>query len=236
MSRLYALTCGLLASVALSGCGHRLIAFRTTNPVIEDRVTAGGSDSGTRMTVVSTRADRRTVLIVNQDRICAEPPPDVAEAVSSQAVARLSTQNIGAGAGMALQTALLQLAQRSQGLEYFRTASFVYCNMFVINRKITREQYNWYMSQAAADAAKLMALQIEKGSLPGTLGTVQVTNPQNVTIDATPLVKPETPAEAPAPAPVPAPGTTDETTTPVTQNPVPPGDPGDKVLPPAGPE
>lgn len=216
----------VLASVALSGCGHRYVAFRTTNPVLEDVVRAGDE----RMTVVSTRADRRTVLIVNQDRICAEPPPDVAEAVASQTVARLSRQDIGVGAGTSLQTALMQLAQRSQGLEYFRTASFVYCNMFVINRKITREQYNWYMSQAAAEAAKLMALQIEKNNLPGNLGTVQVTNAQSVSIDAKPLEKPETPAEPKEPTATP--GAATQPTTPPTQNPVPPEGPGDKELPP----
>ena len=207
-------------SVMLAGCGHRYVAFRTTNPVLEDVVRAGDQ----RITVVSTRADRRTVLIVNQDRICAEPPPDVAEAVSSQAVARLATQNIGIAGGTALQTALLQLAQRSQGLEYFRTASFVYCNMFVINRKITREQYNWYMAQAAAESAKLIALQIKENNLPSSLGTVQVTNPQSVTIDAKPLEQDRT-TEAPTTPPAEAP--------PTNTNPTPPEAPDDKQIPPA---
>ena len=174
------------------------------------------------MSVVSTRADRRTVLIVKHDRICAEPPPDVAEAVSSQAVAELATKGVGIGAGTALQTALMQLAQRSQGLEYFRTASFVYCNMFVINRQISREQYNWFMANAAADAAKLMALQIEKNNLPAALGSLQVSNPPTLTVDAARLEAAEKPGKTPDPA----------TATPPNSSPTPPATPDDKAIPP----
>jgi hypothetical protein len=60
------------------------------------------------------------------------------------------------------------------------------------------------MAQAAAESAKLIRLQIEKGSLPGALGTVQVTNPQSVTIDAKALEpkKADTAAGTSAPAPV----------------------------------
>lgn len=113
MERLSSISGLVIISAALSGCGHRYIAIRATNPVIEDRVRAGPSNQ-VKMSVVSTRADRRTILIMDRERLCAEPPPDVAEAVASQTVARLSTQGVGAGVGTSLQTALLQLAQRSQ--------------------------------------------------------------------------------------------------------------------------
>ena len=217
----------LLSSFALAGCGTRYFSFRTTNPVIEDRVRAGKES----ISVVSTRADRRTVLIVNQDRICAEPPPDVAEAIASQTAAKVATTKVGVEGATSVQTALLQLAQRSQGLEFFRTASFVYCNMFVINRKMTREQYNWFMSQAAAEAVKLMARQIDKGSLPASGGTVQVNNPQSVSIDAKPVTvaageaagtATTTPTPTPTPAPIEQPN----------ENPKPPEAPDDKEIPP----
>ena len=175
------------------------------------------------MSIVSTRADRRTILIVDQDRICAEPPPDVAEAFSSQMIAKLATDKVGLAAGSAVQTALMQLAQRSQGLEYFRTASFVFCNMYVINQKITLEQYNWYMANAAAEAVKLMAQQIEKGSLPGVQGHLNVTGATTLNIDAKTLDAPKSP-QAATPAP-PTAGTSPNS------SPVPPPAVDDKALP-----
>lgn len=180
---------GVLCCIALAGCGHRYVAFRATNPVIEDRVRAGSS-GGEKMSVVSTRADRRTILVLDDDRICAEPPPDVAEAVSSQAVAKFAATKVSAGAGTALQTALMQLAQRSQGLEYFRTASFVYCNMFVINRSISAEQYRLFMERAAEQSVQLMEQQIEKGSLPSAPGNLIFSNPATVNVDMDPGKEP----------------------------------------------
>jgi len=157
------------STLLLSGCGHRYFASRGTNPVIEDK--AAG------MSIVSTRADRRTILIESSHRICAEPPPDVAEAVSAQNIAALEAKGGSGQVGSALNTALLQLVQRSQGLEKFRTAAFVYCNMW-LNGILEREEYRDAISRESASANSLIAQQIEKGSLPGTLATIQAVQSQ----------------------------------------------------------
>lgn len=118
----------ITAAALLSGCGNRYLSPRSTNPLLEDRVRMGDSREQ-KMSVLTSRADRRTILVFGKKRVCAEPPPDVAEAVFSQAVAELEKDDVKAAVGTTLQTALMQLTRRSQGLDYYRTGAFVNCMM-----------------------------------------------------------------------------------------------------------
>lgn len=182
----------LCAGLSVSSCGSRYFSARSTNPMIEDRVRAGpktSEDNRSNVGVLTTRADRRTILLIGTDKICAEPPPDVAEAVSSQVGLKLGkSDSENAAFESRLQTALLQLAQRSQGLEMFRSSSFTLCNMYINNafgdpaQDDAKKIYQGFMRKILDDSFMLIAHQIDKGSLPGTLATLQVAGIKDLTV------------------------------------------------------
>lgn len=182
----------LCVGLSLSACGSRYFSARSTNPMIEDRVRAGpktDQDHRSNVGVLTTRADRRTILLIGTDKICAEPPPDVAEAVSSQVGLKLGkSDKENAAFESRLQTALLQLAQRSQGLEMFRSSSFTLCNMYINNvfgdptKDEAKKVYQGFMQKILDDSFKLIARQIDKGSLPGALATLQVAGVKDLTV------------------------------------------------------
>lgn len=164
----------------ISGCGNRYIAPRVTNPLIEDRVRMGHSDQQ-KMSVLTSRADRRTVLVFGPQKVCAEPPPDVAEAIHSQAAVELATKGYKMAAGSSLQTALMQLTRRSQGLEFYRTGAFVHC-MMNYNGKLGDPEYVHAMSELLKLSMELA--EKEMANLPSILTTIaQVQNPVSVTSD-----------------------------------------------------
>lgn len=164
---------------ALGGCGNRYLSPRPTNPFIEDRVTLGDSANG-KMSVLTSRADRRTILVFGPRNVCAEPPPDVAEAVYSQTVATLANKGINVAAGSTLQTALMQLTRRSQGLDFFRTGAFVNCMMHY-NGVLDATEYRQAMTDLLQRSTHLT--ELEMANLPTILATVaQVENAQAVTL------------------------------------------------------
>lgn len=194
MSKLAVLSGMLVIGLAASACGHRYIASRVTNPLIEDRIRAGAK-SEQKMSVLTTRADRRTILVLGPKRICAEPPPDVGEAVSAQAIAELAARGFSAGYGTSSATAVLPLSQRSQGLETFRSASFVYCNMW-LNGVLDEPQYREVMNDAFWASVMLTHHQIEKDNLPAI--------PVGIGAPISAAANPDTP-QPPAKPPTPAP-------------------------------
>jgi len=127
------------AAALLAGCG----AFNRS-PVIEERV----SDFGIpKIGVLATTGERRAVIVKMPERlICAEPPPDVAEAIASavsgalEASGKSSPADVRLGGASALSTALLQLTYRTQGLQLYRDGSFFLCTLFM-NNIITKDEY-----------------------------------------------------------------------------------------------
>jgi hypothetical protein len=127
------------AAALLAGCG----AFNRS-PVIEERV----SDFGIpKIGVLATTGERRAVIVKMPERlICAEPPPDVAEAIASavsgvlEATGKSSPADVKLGGAGALSTALLQLTYRTQGLQLYRDGSFFLCTLFM-NNIISKEEY-----------------------------------------------------------------------------------------------
>jgi hypothetical protein len=123
------------------------------------------------MSVLSTRADRRTILILAPDKLCAEPSPDVAEAISAQAKVDLQAKGVSLGAGSSIQTAIQQLTRRSQGLDMFRTSAFVYCNLF-INKAISPEEYRDKVFAAYTTSVALIEKELQ--NLPEIAQALQV--------------------------------------------------------------
>jgi len=127
------------AAALLAGCG----AFNRS-PVIEERV----SDFGIpKIGVLATTGERRAVIVKMPERlICAEPPPDVAEAIASavsgalEASGKSSPADVRLGGASALSTALMQLTYRTQGLQLYRDGSFFLCTLFM-NNIITKDEY-----------------------------------------------------------------------------------------------
>jgi hypothetical protein len=145
-------------AAALAGCG----AFKRA-PVIEERV----SDFGIpKIGVLATTGERRAVIVKIPERlICAEPPPDVAEAIASavsgvlEASGKSSPADVKLGASSALSTALLQLTYRTQGLQLYRDGSFFLCILF-INGIITPDEYLTARNQLLEDSLELIHKEI----------------------------------------------------------------------------
>jgi hypothetical protein len=129
-------------AAALTGCG--VFSSPRESPVIEERVT----DFGLRkIGILATTAERRAVIVKVPERLlCAEPPPDVGEAVASAFSAYLEAKGSNlpveakGGVSSAFGTAITQLGYRTQGLQLFRDGSFFLCNMYM-NGVIDPGQY-----------------------------------------------------------------------------------------------
>lgn len=182
MNHLFQLSAAFATVLALSGCGTRQFSARTTNPVIEDRVRAGDS-SDPKMSIVSTRADRRTILLFGPNRICAEPAPDVGEAVSGQVIAELATLSKSVGFGQSSATAIMALVNRSQGLQYYRDGLFALCimreNGVISDNKEYLDQHRYLFDQSV----RMTMAQIEKNALPPVAGTVAAPVPPSANPD-----------------------------------------------------
>lgn len=159
-----------------------------------------GGTEAQKMSVLTSRADRRTILVFGPGKVCAEPSPDVAEAVYSQTTAELAAKGINVGVGSTLQTALMQLTRRSQGLDFYRTGAFVNCMMHY-SGTMEAAEYRQAMSKlldVSVDLAKA-----EMANLPQIMATVAgVTNPQStsLTVDPQPVAAPDAHAKENKPA------------------------------------
>lgn len=195
--------CAIVVASALflAGCGNRYLSPRTTNPLIEDRVRMGKTGNQ-KMSVLTSRADRRTILVFGPNSICAEPPPDVAEAVYSQTIAELARRDVSVGYSSTLQTALMQLTRRSQGLDFYRTGAFVNC-IARYNNYIDDDEYLTAMQSLLTIANDLTAKEI--AHLPSIATAIaQVSNPQTTPNPDTPTPPGKQAASAPSGAGTPA--------------------------------
>jgi hypothetical protein len=163
----------IVSFVILPACASRQFTPRATNPVIEDYVILQRSDGRERVAVVSTRADRRVIVFKKDGTMCAEPPPDVAEAILSETALNFSTK---AGTSLeyedGLKTAIQALAGRSKGLIFYRSAVSAAC-MARINGDIGKEEFFEEIKQARQRAFEIIMAEVEKGQsgdqIPQTL-------------------------------------------------------------------
>ena len=176
----------LMSCILLNSCGQREFSPRSTNPLIEDRVRLGDSTNH-KMSVLTSRADRRTILVLAPGKVCAEPSPDVAEAVFAEAKAKAEVGKVKVEGGSTLQTAIMQLTRRSQGLDYIRSSSFIYCMMWY-NKVIDEKDYISAMSTAFKESVRLTELEIK--NLPEIAkATLQVAVRSDETSAAAPVPK-----------------------------------------------
>jgi hypothetical protein len=136
----------ILLAVALSGCA--LFSSPKEQPVIEDH--ADNWFNTKKVNVFSTTAERREVIVKFPDnKFCAEPPPDVAEALTSSLslLAQGSAKDKTAGEASArleatrtLATSIRSLFTRSQGAQFLRDGLFHLCQAY-LNHAIDEPQY-----------------------------------------------------------------------------------------------
>lgn len=167
----------LIALIVCTSCmtsGCALFGSPMEDPVRQDF--AGGIFSNRKTNVFSLTPERRTVLLVRNVNtevsrseiiVCAEPPPDVAQSIASsiRALAEASVKdNSGKSAGASaefsksLNTSVVSLFYRSQGVQLFRDGLFSLCqdNM---NGLVKSQEEFWKTYQALLDASFALTAQ-----------------------------------------------------------------------------
>lgn len=162
----------MAALMLITGCSH-FAPYPEDYPLIADKVQFQDGPSNKALTFAVT-GERRFVMLMpsanGKLRVCAEPSPDLARAITSQkqqgASVSLGDFEGAEGAtasGNALSyfaTAALLLTQRSQGLQIYRDGMYYYCQMF-IQGVISPAEYVQKENQLLSTAEKLIAAQIE---------------------------------------------------------------------------
>ncbi|WP_176473064.1 hypothetical protein [Sphingomonas lenta] len=135
-----------------------------------------------------------------KQRICAEAPPDVGEAVASQVGAQLAAKGVDAGTRAATAATILQLAPRSQGLELIRAMPPIYCYMWLTG-VLGEDEYRARVDNAFAAGVSLISQEINKG-LPSMQSKAEAPTIPTPTPTPTPTPSP-TPTPTPTPKPTP---------------------------------
>ena len=184
----------LLAATApgLAGCGAGWLTSREKNPVIEDYV--GGTITGNeRVGFMATTASHRLVTVRlntgggvgKTGQMCPEPPPDVAQALSSSFAAALGgsvtepKSGVQAEAQAALArtfaTTVTPLLRRSPGLQYHRDAMYYLCVAY-LNEAIDERKFHESAKQLQIDAKAILMKEAENPA-PFIPVTVTATDP-----------------------------------------------------------
>lgn len=121
-----------------------------------------------RPTIVTTDAAARAVIVLPKPDgkgmySCSEPAPDVAMAAVAKMIAEVKSQNpaIDVKTQLEFQTAVVQLAQRSQTLQLLREGMFRACEAG-INQNLTAEQVMKLHELAMQAALKLAESELAK--------------------------------------------------------------------------
>lgn len=156
----------VLAIANLSGCA--LMTSPKEQPVIEDHINNWFDRE--KIGVLSTTAERREVIFkMPTNQFCAEPPPDVAESLSSS----LSILAQGSGKSDAssgeiqarlevaktLATSIKSLFRRTQGAQLFRDGTFNLCEAY-LNGSIDKANYIRLYEDLLKTAKELIAKEI----------------------------------------------------------------------------
>ena len=126
MIRLLVTVCVLFLT---SGCASSLHEFHN-RAVVEDNISEA-------VGTLSLNAQRRTVVVgllgENRGKFCAEPPPDVAESVSTDLDAKIKAEiakiqtDLDVGIQDKLITQITVLGERTAVLDVFRTGTYALC-------------------------------------------------------------------------------------------------------------
>jgi len=123
----------------IGGCGGTYFVAPKENPVIEDSI------GKSLFRTMSTTSERRIIIVNDMDGspnrglFCAEPSPDSSDNLASSfssylkasEKADLASADVAGGLDKALSTTVQQLGRRSQGLQFFRDASYTLCNAYL---------------------------------------------------------------------------------------------------------
>lgn len=149
----------------LSGCS--MFTPPIEKPVIEDHASNWFGDN--KVNIFSTTAERRETIIKFPDgKFCSEPPPDVAQALTSsftllaQGTVKDATANEVTArleATKALATTIRSLFSRSQGIQLFRDGTFHLCQAY-LNGSITKEEYKAMFESLLEKSTPLIQAEI----------------------------------------------------------------------------
>jgi hypothetical protein len=155
----------IFLAAASSGCA--LFSSPKEQPVLEEH--ADNWFNNAKMNVFSTTAERREVIVKFPDnKFCAEPPPDVAEALSSSLtlLAQGSASDKASGevsarleAAKTLATSIRMLFTRSQGVQYLRDGLFHLCQAY-LNHAIDEAQYLEMYKELLTKSQALIILEL----------------------------------------------------------------------------
>lgn len=166
----------IASAIFMSGCGISALAFRDTNPVIQDYATPAPLSFKRSTNVFATTASRRLAIVTEDSKgnllTCAEPPPDVGEAFASAVAAGLqaagtathtSGEKISAELatqyGRAVATQIAPLLYRTQGLQLYRDSMYKLC-IDRMNGWITPADYNSEKKEKFDEAMKLINAEL----------------------------------------------------------------------------
>lgn len=206
LARLFLPLLSVLATTGTAGCGHRWIADRATNPVVEDYVSRRAGDPAFGM--LSTAATRRTILVEfprtqgPPNRVCAEPPPDAIEAYANALSAGLKGVPVGGGGTLgadvarSFATEASPILYRTQGLQLLRDSQYHLCTM-LLNDVINEEQYRHSFPSIVYDATWLIDREMPALAVPAARTPVVVGPTVPITAPSPPSQPPatQTPAE-----------------------------------------
>ena len=146
---------GAFAALTLGGC--------SVDPSVGVHTLEAG-----KPTVVTTDASARAIVELPKpdgtgSYFCSEPAPDVAMTAVAKMIAQVQSQNpaIDVKTQLEFQTAVVQLAQRSQTLQLLREGMFRACEAG-INQNLTAEQVMKLHEMAMQAALKLAESELAK--------------------------------------------------------------------------
>ena len=144
-----------LAAFSLAGCA--VAPSVGVHPLQVNTPTIVTTDAAARGIVLFPKPDGKGMYT------CSEPAPDVAMAAVAKMIAEVKTQNpaVDVKTQLEFQTAVVQLAQRSQTLQLLREGMFRACEAG-INQNLSAEQVMKLHEMAMQAALKLAESELAK--------------------------------------------------------------------------
>jgi len=143
-----------IAALSLGGCAvSPAVGVHTLEP--------------SKPTITTTDASARGIIVLPKpgggSYVCAEPSPDVAMAAVAKMIAEVKSQNpaIDVKTQLEFQTAVVQLAQRSQTLQLLREGMYRACEAG-INQNLSAEQVMKLHEMAMQAALKLAESELTR--------------------------------------------------------------------------
>jgi len=176
------LIAGVLATLALTLAGCAVAPSVRVHPIVASQPSVVDLDASARAIIILPRPDGKGNFV------CSEPSPDVAMSAIASMVAqvKLANPNVDASTQAQFQTAVIDLAHRSQVLQFEREALFRLCEQSM-NQNLSSDQI-FQLYQVAMQTALKMAeseLTKNKADLAKTLRDPEVRKLWNQLVEPT---------------------------------------------------